>query len=76
MGGFETGGWHWPAFFLGPIWYLSRGMTAKGMWLLILCLGTFLLALPFVCFYSGTKGKGDWYNFQLRQKSRIDLNKI
>jgi len=61
----KTGGWHWPAFFLGPIWYISKGMTTKGVWLSVLCVVSMFLALPFVLIYCGAKGKGDLYNFEL-----------
>ena len=73
---FDTGGWHWPAFFLGPVWYLYKGMVTKGVWLLLLGIATIGLAIPFLAFYCGAKGKSDWYNYRLRIKSRIDINKI
>ena len=61
----RAGGWHWPAFFLGPFWYVFNGMTSKGVWLLALCILSALLAVPFVMFYCGAKGKGDLYNHSL-----------
>ena len=61
----STGGWHWGAFILGPIWYLINGLTTKGLWLIALCLFTFFLAVPFVMFYCGAKFKGDLYNHNL-----------
>ena len=61
----SKGGWHWPAFFLGPLWYLLNGMTKKGVWLSLLCVFSMFFALPFVMFYAGAKAKGDLYNFRL-----------
>ena len=72
----ETGGWHWSAFFLGPFWYLSKGMISKGIWLLVLCVVTIFTASPFVLFYCGAKGKGDWYSYRLREKSKINFNNL
>jgi len=72
----ETGGWLWAAFLFGPFWYLSKKITRKGSWLLILCIATFFCAAPFVCIYCGLKGKGDLYDQKLREKSKIDLNNL
>jgi len=36
MGSDERGGWSWAAFVLGPFWYISKGMTKKGIWLMVL----------------------------------------
>jgi hypothetical protein len=76
MSTYKTSGWQWSSFILGPFWYLSKGMVSKGIWLLILCIMTFLCAVPFVWIYCGARGKGDWYNYRLKEKSRIDLNTL
>jgi len=73
---FETGGWHWPAFLLGPVWYLYKGMLTKGFFLLTLCIFTAFFAVPIVLIYCGAKGKGDWYDYRIRRHSKIDINKI
>ena len=72
----ETGGWIWSAFFFGPFWYLVKGMITKGIWLLVLCLLTCFLAAPFVWVYCGARGKGDWYDYRLKEKSKIDLEEL
>ncbi len=72
----ETGGWDWLSFILGHFWYLSKGMTAKGVWLLVLCVVTLFCAAPFVWIYCGARGKGDWYECRLKGKSGIDLNDV
>ena len=72
----KTAGWSWEAFFLGPFWYLSKGMNVKGFWLITFTLASCLLAAPFVWVYCGARGYGDWYDFRLKEKSRIDLNSI
>jgi len=63
--GRESGGWKWSAAVFGPFWYLSKGMTTKGIWLLLLCFATVLCAAPFVWIYCGSRGKGDWYDYRL-----------
>ena len=72
----ETGGWDWAAFLLGPFWYLSKGMTKKGIWLLVLCVITVFTATPFILIYCGAKGKGDLYSSRLREKSRVNLDNL
>ena len=72
----KTGGWQWSAFILGPFWYLSKGMITKSMWLLALCLLTCLCAIPFVWIYCGARGRGDLYNYKLKEKSKIDLKEL
>ena len=72
----KTSGWQWSAFILGPFWYLSKGMKVKGIWLLVLCLVTFLCALPFVLIYCGAKGKGDFYDYRLKGKSKINSDEL
>lgn len=74
--GDERGGWDWSAFILGPFWYVSKGMTSKGIWLLVLCIITFLCAAPFIWIYCGAKGKGDWYEYRLREKSKFNLDNL
>lgn len=61
----RAGGWHWPAFFLGPFWYMFNGMINKGVWLLVLCIFSAFLAVPFVMIYCGAKARGDLYNYEL-----------
>jgi hypothetical protein len=69
-------GWSWSAFILGPVWYFSKGMAKKGLWLSVFCIITFLCAVPFVWLYCGARGKGDYSEHILQQKSRFNLNKI
>jgi hypothetical protein len=76
MSGSETHGWLWISFLLGPFWYLSKGMVAKGIWLLVLCVFTLMAAAPFVWIYCGARGKGDWYDYRLKESSRINLNEL
>ena len=76
MNKIQTSGWHWPAFILGPIWYFSKGMIVKGFWLSILCVFTVFLATPFILIYCGARGKGDWYDYRLKEKGKIDLNEL
>ncbi len=76
MGRSKTGGWHWPAFLLGPIWYFSKGMILKGFWLSILCVVTVFFAAPFIWIYCGARGRGDWYDYRLKRQSTIDIDEI
>jgi len=68
--------WNWIAFFFGPFWYLAKGMTSKGIWMLIICIFTLFAAYPFLMFYSGAKGESDLYEYQLMVRSRLNLDKI
>jgi hypothetical protein len=72
----ERGGWHWPAFLLGPFWYMSKGMIPKGVILLLICCFTFLAGVPVILIYSGVKGKSDFYEKQLSSKGKFNINKI
>lgn len=72
----KTGGWNWTAFFLGPFWYIVKGIVKKGVWLLVLCTVTIGLAVPFVWIYCAARANGDWYDFRLKRKSQIDLDEL
>ena len=72
----KTAGWDWGAFVIGPFWYFSKGMNVKGFCLLFFVVISCLLAAPFVWIYCGARGRGDWYDHRLREKSKIDLNEI
>lgn len=51
--------WNWPACFFGPIWYLVKGMPAKGLlYVLIMATG---IGWLFLIVYSGLYGAWDYY---------------
>jgi zinc-ribbon domain/Protein of unknown function (DUF2628) len=51
--------WNWPAFFFGPIWYLVKGMPAKGLlYVLIMATG---IGWLFLLVYAGLYGAWDYY---------------
>ena len=51
--------WNWPAFFFGAIWYLVKGMPAKGLlYVLIMATG---IGWLFLIVYSGLYGAWDYY---------------
>ncbi|HOW55691.1 MAG TPA: hypothetical protein PLR60_13700 [Syntrophorhabdaceae bacterium] len=72
----ERVGWDWLAFILGPIWYFTKGMIGKGIFLSLICLFTIGLGAPFIWIYCGARGKGDYYEFRLKQKNKFDLNRL
>ena len=72
----KTAGWNWMAFILGPFWYFSKGMHVKGFWLIVISLLSCFLAVPFIRGYCGARGHGDWYDFRLKEKSKINLDEI
>ncbi|MBC8317363.1 MAG: DUF2628 domain-containing protein [Desulfobulbaceae bacterium] len=72
----KTAGWDWMAFVLGPFWYFSKKMYTKGFWLLLFTVVTGFLAAPFVWIYCGARGRGDWYDFRLKAKSKIKLEDL
>ncbi len=71
---YKRDGWDWLAFSFGPFWYFVKGMYTKGFWLLVILVFSCLLSLPFICVYCGSKGRHDLYNFELKNKSKINLN--
>jgi len=67
-GGRYVATWNWPAFFLTWLWYLSKGMVAKGLVLLgtVLVLmvsipGATLLITLLMWLYGGLAGNYDYY---------------
>lgn len=68
--------WNWIAFFLGPFWYMAKGMPSKGFWMLILCIFTLFTSYPFLMFYCGARGNSDWYEYQLKLRGRINFDKV
>ena len=68
--------WNWLAFIFGPFWYLAKGMTVKGFWMVILCIFTLFASYPFLMFYCGAKGESDWYECKLKSKGRLDYDKL
>jgi hypothetical protein len=64
--------WSWTAFLFGPLWYLRRGLYAKGLILLVLSVWPFwtlqvtLLVSLVVLAYCGIAGKWDDYLWRVR----------
>ncbi len=48
-------GWNWGAFFLGPLWYLGRGLWVHAVILTILIMLSGGILLPFIMIYGGAK---------------------
>lgn len=69
-------GWSWSAMLLGPFWYLSNGLTKKGLILLAIALLSVGLAAPFIWIYCAVRAKTDFYEDRLSNKTRFDINKI
>jgi hypothetical protein len=65
--------WSWGAFILGPLWYLRRGLYAKGLVLLALSvcplwtLSTTMLVSAVVLVYCGVMGNWDHYLWKIEQ---------
>jgi len=72
----KSNGWNWSSFIFGPFWYLSNGMIIKGLVLLIISIITIGLGIPFIWFYCGLRGSGDFYEKTLKNKSKFDINKL
>ncbi len=72
----KTAGWNWMVFILGPFWYFTKEMYVKGFWLLIFSIVTCFFAAPFVWVYCGARGYGDWYNYRLKAKNKINLSEF
>jgi hypothetical protein len=73
---YSQAGWSWSALLLGPFWYLSNGLTKKGLFLLAIALLSVGLAAPFIWIYCAVRAKTDLYERRLFDKTRFDINKI
>lgn len=61
--------WNWAAFFFSWIWYLARGMPAKGLILLgVSIVLSFGLAWWVVSIYTGLYGTWDLYQMKAKGK--------
>lgn len=69
-------GWSWSALLLGPFWYLSNGITKKGIFFLAIVIISVGLAAPFVWIYCAVRAKTDLYEQKLFDKSKFNLDKI
>jgi O-antigen ligase len=69
-------GWSWTALVIGPFWYLSHGLTKKGIVLLAIALLSVGLAAPFIWIYCAVRAQSDLYERRLFDKSRFDIDKI
>lgn len=57
--------WNWAAFFLGPLWYMAKGMWARGIGLLLIIIVSlfFIMGMPLLVTapYCGVAGNYDYY---------------
>ncbi len=53
--------WNWAAFLFGAIWYLAKGMIAKGLLMFLIAAVTFGFATPLIWLYCGFYGNYDCY---------------
>lgn len=60
-------GWNTIAGVTGPFWYLSRGMTGRGLLMLVLCLATLGIGILPIWIYCGFYGNRDLYRFLKRK---------
>jgi RNA polymerase subunit RPABC4/transcription elongation factor Spt4 len=60
--------WSWIGFFFGGIWYLVKGMWAKGLIILGLTIITGFHAFPFTWLYCIFLGKYDYYLLRVKDK--------
>ena len=69
-------GWNWFSFLFGPFWYIYKGLTTKGIILLIISIITLGFGMPIIWFYCGLRGNTDFFEKKLKSKSTINLDKI
>ncbi|MDD5225335.1 MAG: DUF2628 domain-containing protein [bacterium] len=60
--------WSWMGFFFGGIWYLVKGMWAKGLILIGLTVISAFHAFPFTWLYCIFFGKYDYYLLRVKDK--------
>jgi Protein of unknown function (DUF2628) len=72
-GGRFVATWNWAAFVFGPLWYLRKGLYAKGLLILALTANPFwsvstsvLVSLP-VFVYCGAVGNWDYYLLRVKR---------
>ncbi len=73
---YKQSGFHLPAFFGGPIWYIAKGLYLKGIILFIIVIGSLFFGLPFIALYCGFKGRRDLYEKRYRQKARVNIDSL
>jgi len=61
--------WNWAAFFLGPLWFLARGLWVHTFILTSLLALSGGILLPFVLLYSALKGNETLEDFRLAKLS-------
>lgn len=67
----QRDGFNKTALLAGPFWYLSRGVTGKGIALLLVALFSLgILAIP-VWIYCGYNGNKDFYRYLKRKNIYI-----
>lgn len=52
---------NWAALLFGALWYLAKGLWAKGLIIIVLCVITAGVAAPFAWIYAGVAGNYDYY---------------
>ena len=60
--------WNWYAALFSPLWFLVKGMWAKGLILFLLALITAGIASPFIGIYGGMRGTYDLYLAKVQKK--------
>lgn len=62
--------WSWPAFFLGPLWYLWHGIWLQAaIMLLVIILGNWIMLLP-VGIYCGLRFNEDVQELKKRNRQK------
>lgn len=72
----KQAGWNWPAFFLGPFWYMTHGLIAKGLILILITIATIGFGLPIIWLYCGIRANSDYFENQLKRHSKYSPSKI
>ena len=61
--------WSWPAFWLGPLWYLLHGLWSQAsMIFLVMLLSGFVLVLP-IAVYCGLRFADDEQEHKAKQEA-------
>jgi hypothetical protein len=65
--------WNWTAFVFGPLWYLRKGLYAKGLLILALTanpfwsVSTWMLVSLLALVYCGAAGNWDYYLLRVKR---------
>jgi len=72
----KQAGFNWSALFFGPFWYITHGLIAKGIFLILITIATIGFGLPVIWIYCGIRANSDYFENQLKRHSQFSPRTI